>query len=94
MDIKHAPLLTLYGRGYCHLCEDMEAALLALRGEFDFELEVIDVDSSPSHETQFGERIPVLMHGDTELCHYFLDRPAVRRYLSALTGTVPGEATS
>ena len=94
MKIEHTPLLTLYGRGYCHLCEDMETALLALRGEFNFELEVIDVDSSPSHEAQFGERIPVLAHGDTELCHYFLDRPAVRRYLSTLSGTTPGGVTS
>ena len=94
MAAEHAPLLTLYGRGYCHLCEDMETALLVLREEFSFALEVIDVDSNPAHEARYGERVPVLTHGDTELCHYFLDRPAVRRYLSSLSGMTPGSVTS
>lgn len=94
MDAERTPLLTLYGRGYCHLCEDMEAALLALRNEFDFELEVIDVDSNPEIERRYGERIPVLAHGDKELCHYFLDRPAVRRHLAAVGAGTAGKAAS
>ncbi|MBM3374330.1 MAG: glutaredoxin family protein [Betaproteobacteria bacterium] len=73
--------LTLYGRSWCHLCEDMLAALEPLRGEFGFTLDVVDVDSNPQLETRFGERVPVLVHGERELCHYHLDTVAVTDYL-------------
>ncbi|MFN9489476.1 MAG: glutaredoxin family protein [Betaproteobacteria bacterium] len=76
-----APALTLYGRSWCHLCEDMLAALEPLRGEFGFTLDVVDVDSNPQLETRFGERVPVLVHGERELCHYHLDTAAVTDYL-------------
>jgi thiol-disulfide isomerase/thioredoxin len=75
------PRLTLYGRSYCHLCDDMLAALEALRSEFSFEVEVVDVDSDPALEAKYDELVPVLSAGDRQLCHYFLDGPAVREYL-------------
>ena len=75
--------LTLYGRRYCHLCEDMQAALAGLAAEFGFILDVVDVDGDEALEARYGERVPVLAHGETELCHYFLDRPAVSQYLAA-----------
>ena len=79
--------LTLYARRYCHLCEDMQAALDELAADFDFTVEVIDVDAAEALEARYGERVPVLAHGETELCHYFLDRPEVARYLAALQTT-------
>jgi thioredoxin reductase (NADPH) len=75
--------LTLYGRRYCHLCEDMQAALADLAAEFEFVLDVVDVDEAEALETRYGERVPVLAHGEIELCHYFLDRIAVSQYLAA-----------
>lgn len=73
--------LTLYGRAWCHLCDDMLTALDPLRAEFGFGVEVIDVDRHPQHEERFGELVPVLTHGEHQLCHYFLDTAAVRAYL-------------
>jgi len=75
--------LTLYGRSYCHLCEDMLHALEPLRTELGFDVEVIDVDSDPEHERRYGELVPVLMHGEHEICHYFLDQRALTAYLAA-----------
>lgn len=75
--------LDLYGRTYCHLCADMERALQALQGTLGFTLDIHDVDSSAELESRFGELVPVLMAGDTEICHYFLDEEALRRYLAA-----------
>lgn len=75
---------TLYSRGYCHLCEDMLAALLAMQTEaLRFEVAVIDVDADPALVARFDELVPVL-YGDParpELCHYFLDQAAVRAYV-------------
>jgi hypothetical protein len=75
------PRLTLYSRVYCHLCDDMLAALGNLRGEFAFDIDVIDVDADPLLEQKYDELVPVLAVNGEELCHYFLDEPKVREYL-------------
>ena len=77
----------LYSRSYCHLCDDMLAALENLRAEFDFSVEVIDVDADEALIERYDELVPVLVGrhlGRTErrLCHYFLDLPVVRDFLT------------
>ncbi len=84
IDAAARPELIVYGRGYCHLCDDMIAALRRMQDRFSFDLSIIDVDSDAALETQFGEKVPVLMCGDRELCHYFLDEPVVTAFLSEL----------
>jgi hypothetical protein len=76
--------LTLMSRGYCHLCHDMEAALRPLAGEFGATITVLDVDADPALEAKYDELVPVLLHGDTELCHYFLDEAKTREYLTQI----------
>ncbi len=78
---RRGPALTLYSRTWCHLCDDMLSGLHGLQAGQSFELTVIDVDSDPALERRFGELVPVLMHGDCELCHYHLDVPLVTEYL-------------
>lgn len=73
--------LTLYSRNWCHLCDDMLAGLQVLQTRQPFELSVVDVDSQLALERRFGEWVPVLMHGERELCHYHLDTAAVTDYL-------------
>ena len=77
-------VLTLLSRPYCHLCHDMEAALQPLLCAFEVELDIVDVDLDPDLEAGYGERVPVLLHADRELCHYFLDGARVRDYLSEI----------
>ena len=76
--------LTLYGRSYCHLCEEMLAALEPLRREFGFGVELVDVDADAALEQRFGSLVPVLMHAGAELCHYRLDTAKVRAYLAKI----------
>lgn len=78
---SEAAALVLYGRTYCHLCDDMLAALEPLRSEFDFTVTVVDVDADPALEAKYDELVPVLEAEGCELCHYFLDIDAVRIYL-------------
>jgi thioredoxin reductase (NADPH) len=73
--------LTLYSRNWSHLCDDMIAGLQTLRPVRDFRVSVIDVDADPALDRRFGDRIPVLMHGERELCHYRLDVSTVTDYL-------------
>lgn len=84
-DTRSAPLrLTLYGRSYCHLCEAMLEALAPLRVRYGFDVDWVDVDQSPALEAKHGEWVPVLMHGETEICHYHLDAARLTSVLDAV----------
>jgi hypothetical protein len=77
---------TLYSRSWCHLCEDMLAALRAFmaREGLPYSVDVVDVDADPALVARFDELVPVLFGEDLdepELCHYFLDEAALRRHL-------------
>ncbi len=77
---------TLYSRSYCHLCQDMHDALLALLvGRGEVAVDVVDVDADPALVARFDELVPVLFGNldQTELCHYHLDPAAVLAYADA-----------
>jgi len=76
------PKLTLYSRLYCHLCETMQRELQQLGDEWQFELEVIDVDRDAELKQRYNEFVPVLNHGDREICFYQLDKDALQRALA------------
>ena len=66
----------MYGRAYCHLCEEMAQALRSLGVEF----EEIDVDSDPRLDELYGADVPVLQtHDGTELCRHRLTPEAIRQ---------------
>jgi hypothetical protein len=74
--------LKVYSRNYCHLCEDMIAGLEALQARYRFELSVIDIDADPALTARYDEDVPVLAHGERELCRHRLDVPFVSDYLA------------
>ena len=76
--------LTLLSRNYCHLCQEMEVALSPLAEEFGASVTVLDVDSDPELEARYDELVPVLLHGESEICHYFLDEAKTREYLAGI----------
>ena len=78
------PTLTVLSREYCHLCEELITALKGLQGRHDFDIEVVDVDRHPRLEEKWGDKVPVLLDGDLEICHYFLDVEAVDARLSRM----------
>ena len=69
-----APQLLVYSRAYCHLCDDMVAALTALQPRYGFSLTVIDVDADPELEARYDLLVPVLILEGIEVCHYVLDQ--------------------
>ena len=74
--------LTLLVRDYCHLCDDMRADLQPLLGAARASLELVDVDGDPALEARWGDKVPVLLAGEQELCHHRLDRAALARWLA------------
>ncbi len=73
---------TVLGRRWCHLCDDMTAALRPLAEEFGWSVRVLDVDADPALEAQWDELVPVLLADGRELCHYHLDEAAVRAHVA------------
>ncbi len=83
-DISHnsAPRLTLLTRAYCHLCDEMIAALAPLASAHEAQVVLVDVDTRPELESEWGEAVPVLFAGEpdraNELCRHRLDPIRVR----------------
>lgn len=73
--------LTLYTRAGCPLCEDMEAAVSVLLQGSGLSLARVDVDADPSLKARYGWEVPLLFHGDTELCRHELDLPTFQDWL-------------
>lgn len=78
--------LIVYSREHCHLCHDMIAALRALQARLSFRLEVVDVDSDADLRSRYGERVPVLVSGGQEICHYHFDPVALARIFPQIAG--------
>jgi len=78
------PTLTVLSREYCHLCEELITGLKQFQGRYDFEIAVVDVDRHPALEEKWGDKVPVLLDGDREICHYYLDIAAVDARLSRM----------
>ncbi len=76
--------MTVLSREYCHLCEELIAGLKRFQARYDFDIEVVDVDRHPGLEERWGEKVPVLLDGERELCHYYLDPEAVDARLSRM----------
>jgi hypothetical protein len=89
-----AHTLTLIGRTYCHLCDEMANALRPLAAAHGARVVVLDADADPMLEAAYGERVPVLVLGEplqgAELCHYRLDTARVVAALAA-AGEAAGE---
>ena len=77
-------VLTLMFREYCSLCHQMRAALQPFQVAYGIEVQVIDVDADPILEERYNELVPVLLHGEHQICHWFLDEKALDAYLQSL----------
>jgi len=73
--------LTLYKRQDCCLCEEMLGIVGALRSEFPFETESIDIGGNPDLEARFGDEIPVLFINGRKAFKYRVTRDKLRARL-------------
>lgn len=76
-----APLV-LYSRSDCGLCNVMIGQLSELRARGILSFVVVDLQERPDLEARYGEWVPVLMAGEDELCHYYLDPGALGAWLA------------
>ena len=77
------PLLTVYSRPGCHLCEQLIENLLPLIRD-RAKLEVLNIDTRADWTEAYGSLIPLVELNGRALCHYHLDRGAVVAALDAV----------
>ena len=60
----------------------MRQALLPYQQQYGFALNVVDVDEDENLVARYNELVPVLLHGEHEICHWHLDEAALSAYLN------------
>lgn len=75
------PVIEVYSRRGCHLCELLVEELLGLcRGRA--EIVVHDVDTRPEWQARYGRDVPVVESGGKCICRHRLDSGAVLALLA------------
>jgi glutaredoxin len=75
------PVLTVYGKPGCHLCDDARAAVRDALAGRDVGLREVDVTLDPVLERRYGERIPVVALDGEELFDYVVDPDVLKERL-------------
>jgi hypothetical protein len=79
------PVVTLYTRPDCHLCDEAREAILALhRNGASFRLEEVNIESDPKLHAAYRERIPVCELDGTEVFDLHPDIAALRARLDTV----------
>jgi hypothetical protein len=65
--VSAAPLLTLYSKPGCHLCEDLAEMLADVQSEMGFAVEEVDITRDAALFARYRYEIPVLRMGEVEI---------------------------
>jgi hypothetical protein len=80
----------MVSRDGCHLCDDMLGELAALESAGKIPVvSVVDVDSDPALERQYGLKVPVLLLDGSVVCHYTLNSNELLRLLQRVPAILP-----
>jgi hypothetical protein len=75
------PVLTLYGKPGCHLCDEARDALDRAVAGHEVEIEHVDVSLDPALEHRYGHRIPVVALDGEELFEYVVEPQVLKERL-------------
>lgn len=76
--------VTLYGKPGCHLCEEAQAVVAAVRARHPFELEEVDITRDPALEALYRERIPVVAIDGQEALELVIEAAELERRLASM----------
>ena len=80
------PVVTLYGKPGCHLCDEARAVVERVRAQRSFELREVDVTLDPVLYREYGERIPVLALDGQELFEFQVEEAVLVERLDRVDG--------
>lgn len=78
-NIEHT--VTLISRAGCHLCTEADERLRQLSDALQFELVVIDVDSTRELANRYSDRVPVFLIDGNEHGYWRLEEERFRHAL-------------
>jgi glutaredoxin len=81
-----APVIDLYGRPGCHLCDDARDELAVLAAELGFTVREHDIEADDDLLRRYLERIPVIVIDGDEVCDFYVDAAEIRRRLDTVRG--------
>lgn len=77
------PLVTLYTRAGCHLCEEAKRVLIEARQRAEFDYEERDIDRDPDLLRQYNEEVPVIAIDGRKAFKYRVEMKQLLRKLEA-----------
>ena len=77
------PLVTLYTRAGCHLCDDVKRILADARRRAGFSYEEIDIDSDPDLVRLYNDEVPVVAIDGVKAFKYRIDMNEFLKKLAA-----------
>jgi glutaredoxin len=78
-----SPHVVLYKANGCHLCEEAQGKLHALRDELGFELDEVTIDGDAELEARYREWLPVVEIDGERACTYYVQPEPFRERLAA-----------
>ncbi len=93
-DPDQLPVIRLYGRAGCHLCDEARKVLARLARSYPFQLEEVDA-TAPGVPVEWLLQVPVIAWGDEVLSSLLVDADLLERKIRKrlpTRGTHAGEA--
>jgi hypothetical protein len=85
-DLKKEPLVQIYSRQNCHLCQEAEGIVREVIKDLAFRLEVIYIDGDQELERLYGEEVPVTLINGAKHDYFRVDKQRLLQALRALSG--------
>ena len=77
------PLVTLYTRSGCCLCDTAKDVLREARQRADFEYQELDIDGDPDLRRLYNDEVPVIAINGAKVFRYAVDLQEFLRKLAA-----------
>ena len=68
------PVVTMYSRRNCHLCEVAKEVVESAKNEAEFDFEVVFIDGDADLEKEYGEEVPVTLINGKRHDYFRVDR--------------------
>ena len=76
------PVVTLYSRSTCHLCDEARAVLVAEAARTPLDLREVRIDGDDDLERAYGLRVPVVAIDGVEAFEYQVDPAMLHRLVA------------
>lgn len=77
------PVVTLYGRAGCHLCDQARRLLARWQNALGYAIAEVDIDANHELLARYNVAVPVVVLGGEELARAPIDAGALRERLRA-----------